>query len=144
MDGNGNLGTLLLIGLVIYLVMGGRLPSPAPGPSPAPAPAPVDPANPLLSFRGKPGATDVAKAHRDFAAVVARPAALYTSSGKLKADLVRFHEVLWAQTPAADTLPGFSAAFDAAFVKAFGEQDVAIDDAKATTFAETVASALGG
>lgn len=128
---------LAVVALVVF--GGGKI---GPLTPPVPVVVPVDPSHPLAQFRGKPGAAAVAKAHRDFAFVLKRKP--IANIGTFKARLVEFHQVLYADTPEAGTLPGFSAAFDTAFIAALGIEDAALDASKADAFLLAVAAALGG
>jgi hypothetical protein len=103
-----------------------------------PAPSPL--LTPLAQFRGKPFAAEVGKAHRDFAAVLAMHP--LNSSGELKAKLMAFHQLLYADKK--DALPGFSAAFEQSWQASFGIADSQLDNTKAVAFLESVASAMGG
>lgn len=101
---------------------------------------PVPSVSPLSTFHGKPFAAEVGKAHRDFAAVLAKHP--LQSTGTLKAKLVEFHVLLWSDK--AGTLPGFSAAFEQQWAGAFGTEDGTLSPDKAQAFLTGVADALGG
>lgn len=112
---------------------------PVPPPTPPPPVPPPVPNHPLAQFRGHPMAAEVGNAHREFAAVLRTlPVA---TIGEFKAKLQEFHVLMWTNN--ANAMPGFSAAFEQAFVSAFGGADGPLDAAKAQSFLEAVAAALG-
>ena len=78
----------------------------------------------------------VGSAYRDFALVVGRSD--LKTTGQLRAAIQRFEAILLAGTPAAGTLPGFSAAANKLLVEQLGADDGALDKAKAAALIDAV------
>lgn len=118
-----------------------------PGPSPRPdVPAPSAElqsiVEPIKAFAGKPTSGTIAKGYRDFSWAVGR--ADLKTTGQLRSAIQRFEAGLFAGQAEAGSLPGFSAAANAALTKALGPDDSTLDKVKAQAALEAIAWAMGG
>ena len=79
----------------------------------------------------------------DFAAALATVPAAPKTTGTFKAALTHYSNAAGTSTGLAGAFPGFTAALEKAFVATFGDEDIALDKAKALEFSQAVAWACG-
>jgi hypothetical protein len=92
----------------------------------------------------KPAADFLAQSHAIFASQLRAMPGRIKSSGQLKQDLQAFLAGLYVKNSSLGQLPGFSAAVESAFDRAFGEADAPVTDQRAIDFCSALAWALGG
>lgn len=130
------------------IVAGSQSPSPQP-----PSPAPTVPGVPSLEMQGivaavkqtaavNPAAAKViGGAFRDLATVL--PHAGLKTNGDLARIIERFEKIYGPTTTLKGGLPGFSAAANGALKQSLGDDDVALNQARAVETLQAIAWALG-
>lgn len=144
--------------IVLLIVAGVWLAACSPGyaPSPAPAPTPgvVVPGAPTVELQGlvarlkqiaatNPAAAKViGKAFRDLATVL--PHAGLKTNSDLRALIEKFERIYGPTTTLKGGLPGFSAEANTVLKQSLGDDDVALNQAKAVDALNAIAWACGG
>ena len=140
-----NTVAIVLLGVLVVQRWGGAgVPVPPPDATPVPAPSAAmqTAVAPLQALSGD--TRFAAQAHRSLLAVLERNPSAIETSGQLHDVLNRFGVLLWANTPGAQSVPGFGAAMDASLKAAFGDTDRKIESAEAVDFVRAVVWALEG